>query len=278
MSMLKRTLVLLGDTPSSLAARAYAFRLVQQTGTDLAGLAGVDLGEIEGPMLGGIGMSAYQTQLQTELKRQADTTRDRLQAEFADDCRSRSLTCEAVSFEGDPADGFRLATETRDLAVAGHDTGFGGSQEPLSAMIAKLVVRTPRPLIVCPDELPAGDAVLIAYDGSLPAMRALQVFALLGLGDGKQICALAIDRDEAAAARKANAAAEFLKIHGHAAEAIPTSSSDDPADLIRAAVAERNIGTVVMGAYGNRGFREALFGSTTDALVDTPPCALFLYH
>jgi nucleotide-binding universal stress UspA family protein len=48
--------------------------------------------------------------------------------------------------------------------------------------------------------------------------------------------------------------------------------------VVRIEVADRKIGTLVMGAYGHRGFRERLFGSTTTQLVENPPCALFLYH
>ncbi|QDL97711.1 universal stress protein [Rhodopseudomonas palustris] len=279
MSMLKRTLILLGQTESSVSARDYAFRLAQRTGTDLAGLAGLDLRSIETPMLGGIGTSAYKAQLEQELKSQAEATRQRLHEEFERECRERALPFEWLSFEGDPIEAFQLATETRDLVVAGHDTGYGGDlTEPLSEILAKLLLRSPRPLIVCPDRLPEGEAILVAYDGSVPAMRALQMFVLLGLGTGQRIVVAAVDRSEEAAARNCAAAASYLRSHGYESDACPITSSVDPSEAIRLTVADRRVGTLVMGAYGRRGFREALFGSTTDALVETPPCALFLYH
>lgn len=53
--MLKRILVLLVETPSSVVARQYAFRLAQETNAELAGLAGVDLTYIEAPMPGRVG-------------------------------------------------------------------------------------------------------------------------------------------------------------------------------------------------------------------------------
>jgi hypothetical protein len=52
-SMLKRILVLMGETPSSASAREYAFRLAQNTQSDVTGLAGTDLTYIEAPILGG---------------------------------------------------------------------------------------------------------------------------------------------------------------------------------------------------------------------------------
>jgi len=48
--MLKYILVLLGETPSSIAARHYAFRLAQSMNAEVTGLAGVDLSYIEEPM------------------------------------------------------------------------------------------------------------------------------------------------------------------------------------------------------------------------------------
>jgi len=49
--MLKYILVLLGETPSSIAARHYAFRLAQSMNAEVTGLAGVDLSYIEEPIL-----------------------------------------------------------------------------------------------------------------------------------------------------------------------------------------------------------------------------------
>lgn len=279
MSMLKRTLILLGQTASSVAARRYAFNLVQRTGTELAGLAGLDPSTIETPMLGGIGTSAYQAQLEQELKRQAEDAQQRLHEAFEQECRGRGLAFEWLAFEGDPLDAFQLASETRDLVVAGHDTGYGGDlDEPLSEVLAKLLLRTPRPMIVCPDALPEGEEVLIAYDGSIAAMRALQMFVLLGLGADQRIVVAAVDRSEEAAARNCAAAASYLRVHGYQSDSRPLASGVEPSEAIRLMVADRKVGTLVMGAYGRRGFREALFGSTTDELVANPPCALFLYH
>ncbi len=198
---------------------------------------------------------------------------------FELECRDRSITFEWLSFDGDPVGTLYLATETRDLIITGHDTAFyGETLEPLSAVLAKLLLLTPRPIIVCPDTDPKLGDVLIAYDGSIPAMRALQIFVMLALGIGRRISVVAVDESQEIAARRAAAAASYLHIHGYEAEANPIASTLNPEQVIRAAVADRGIETMVMGAYGHRGFREALFGSTTTALAENPPCALFLYH
>jgi len=184
-----------------------------------------------------------------------------------------------LSFEGDPVTTLYLATETRDLVVTGHDTAFRGNvREPLSELVAKLLLMTPRPMVVCPDEISNADEVMIAYDGGLPAMRAVQMFALLGIGEGKRIHVVSIDPSQELTVRRTSGAATYLRAHGYEVEANPVASSVHPADVLKIEIADRKVGTLVMGAYGHRGFREILFGSTTSALVEDPPCPIFIYH
>jgi nucleotide-binding universal stress UspA family protein len=277
--MLKRILLLLDETPSSLSARQYAFRLSQETNAALTGLAGVDLSSIEAPMAGGLGTTAFKVRMEEQLKTQAEASRSRLHDAYERDCKEHGISFEWLSFDGDPIGSLYLATETRDLMITGHDTAFHGKvHERVSEVLGKLLLLTPRPLIVCPDEATASEEILVAYDGSVPAMRAVQMLALLGLGGGRRVHVTSIDASQELAARRTAGAAGYLGSHGYAVEANPIASHVHPAEVLRIEVADRKIGTLVMGAYGHRGFRELLFGSTTIALVESPPCALFLYH
>lgn len=277
--MLKRILVLLGETPSSICARAYAFRLVQETGAELAGLAGIDLTFIEARMPGVAGAISYMARREEQLKQQANDKSHRLRAVFQSECQAHQVPFQWLPFEGDPLEALYLAAEPRDLVVTGHDTAYYGNiREALPDMIAKLLMTSPRPIIVCSDEPPAGDTVLVAYDGSLPAMRAIQLFALLGLARRKLISVTSIDPSQELAARRANGAANYLRSHGYEVEENPVATNVHPAETLNIDIANRRVGTLVMGAYGHRGLREFLFGSTTSALVEDPPCALFLYH
>jgi nucleotide-binding universal stress UspA family protein len=66
--------------------------------------------------------------------------------------------------------------------------------------------------------------------------------------------------------------------HGYQIEKHPIMSDANPAKAVNKEIPDRNIRTIVMGAYGQRGFRQLLFGFTTRALLEDPPCALFVYH
>ncbi len=274
-----RILVLLGETPSSVAARRYAFHLAREKGAELAGLAGIDLSAIETPMMGRAGTTTYLVKLEEQLKQHAEESRVRLHKAFSEECRNQGVALEWLSFEGDPIGTLYVATETRDLIVTGHDTTFyGNTREQLPEMIAKLLLMSPRPVIVCGDETTLSGDVLVAYDGSVPSMRALQLFALLRLRSESTIHVTAIDSDQETAARRAAGAASYLSSHGYGVEATPVATKVDPSEVLRIEVTDRKIETLVMGAYGRNGLRERLFGSTTTKLVENPPCAMFLYH
>lgn len=277
--MLKRILVLVADTPSSRTARDYAFGLARMTQADVTGLAGIDAAHIRIAMPGGIGTSAYKAQLEEKLKEEAEKARSKVRKVFQRECEERGDSFSWVSFEGDPDEMVRLAVETRDLVVSGCDTTFGGTvRAPVEQLLDTFLPNSPRPTIICPDKLPASDQILVAYDGSAAAMRAVQMFSLLGVGHGGRICVTSIDESQEIAARRTAAAAEYLRSHGHEVTEHPIASAEGATVTLRKEATDRRIRTLVMGAYGHTGLREIIFGSTTQGLLHDPPCALFLYH
>jgi nucleotide-binding universal stress UspA family protein len=242
-------------------------------------MAGVDLAFIESPMVGGLGTTAYKSHMEEELKKQAKDACTRLHEAYEKECKANSAPFEWLGFDGDPIGALRLAAESCDVLVTGHDTAFHGRvRERLPDMLAHLLLSAPRPLIVCGDEDHGEGDVMIAYDGSLPAMRAVQLFALLGHWSRRRVHLVAIGADKAAAERLPAGAVRYLRGRGCDVEVVPVASGAHPADVLRIEVADRGIGTLVMGVYGHRGLRERLFGSTTTQLLEDPPCALFVYH
>jgi nucleotide-binding universal stress UspA family protein len=230
-------------------------------------------------MPGVAGGIAYKVKLEAAMKREAGHARSRLHDHYEEECRRQNMRFEWISFEGDPIASLYLATESRDLIISGNDTAIGGRPgQGVPDVIAKLLLLSPRPTIIVPAQIPTSHQVLVAYDGSLPAMRALQLFVLLGLGGGQRIHVAAIDDSQELAARRAAGAASYLRYHDLEVEAFPIATRVHPAEVLRIEANDRKIGLLLMGAYGHRGFRDYLFGSTTRMLVENPPCALFLHH
>ncbi len=277
--MFRRILILLGETPSSISARHYALAMARSAEAELAGMTGLDLPYIEAVMPGRVGASAYGARLQGTLRQQAQDIGREAREQFDGECRAHAVPFEIMSFEGDPIEALCAAAELSDLVVTGHDTAFRGKvHEQLSDMLSKLLLITPRPIVICPDKLSGSDDVLVAYDGSLSAMRAVQMFALLALRRDRFVQVVSIQSDTELAAQRTARAVNYLRRHGYQVEGSSIASRLRPAEVLQSEIRGRNVGTVVMGAYGHRGFRERLFGSTTSTLVENPPCALFLYH
>src|SRR3569832_483036 len=147
--MLKRIIVLLGETPASVAARQYAFRLSRIEGAELAGIGGVDTTFIESPMIGGLGTASYKSHMEETLKAQAALAHARLHALYESECRVHNAPFEWIDFRGDPLESIRLAADAADLLVTGHDTAFhGNTRERLPKKQTKHLLMAPRPLIV----------------------------------------------------------------------------------------------------------------------------------
>ncbi len=84
--------------------------------------------------------------------------------------------------------------------------------------------------------------------------------------------------DRSAATAVAERARAFLEVHGIIADLEAVESTDHPAGVLLRRASEIGARLLVMGAFGHRGFREILFGSTTRRLFDQVPVPLFIYH
>ena len=119
--------------------------------------------------------------------------------------------------------------------------------------------------------------VLVGYDGSVPAIRTLQLFALLGLGAGQAVRVLSVAGDRAEAARLAGEATEYLRRHGLDAEAIAVQG-EHPKEALLAELAAMRARLLVMGAFETSALRSFFTGSLTEALLLAAPCPIFVAH
>jgi nucleotide-binding universal stress UspA family protein len=118
----------------------------------------------------------------------------------------------------------------------------------------------------------------VAYDGSLPAMRALQLFALLGLAEGSPVTLLTAREETEEAARLAAEGAAYLRTHGLSVREWAVAGAH-PAELLLAEARMQDARLLVMGAFGRTGLR-AWFagGGATHPLLRDAPCPVFVHH
>jgi nucleotide-binding universal stress UspA family protein len=170
------------------------------------------------------------------------------------------------------------------LIVLGQRTRFHfETQEGYDDTVRRVLKNSPRPVIAVPARLVMdsggpGQTVLIAYDGSLQAARALHAFQTSGLAGALPAIVVSVNPEHAEAARVAERAIDYLRFHAIKAEARVITSNEDPAGILLAQAREHKSTLIVMGGYGQPILREFFLGSVTRTLLAHSPVPLFLFH
>lgn len=278
--MVKSIVVGLDGTESSFAAERLAVDLAKAHGAVLAGVGVLDVPWITAPQARPIGAGAYKAHRDETLlaKGRADL-RARLAA-FHKACEAAGVACREIGCEGAPHEMIEREACGHDLILLGRDTNFYGEREHhIDASTERLLRDNPRPVIVVPAERPPGDTVVVAYDGSIQASRAMHMFVLLGLARGREVHVTSISDDEGKALELAGRAAELFESHGVKVAAHGVRSSAHPADVLAGELDGLNAGMLVMGAFSHHGLVHRVFiGSATKRLLQRCPVPLFVHH
>lgn len=277
--MIRSILVALDDTEGAVAARDLALALARSTGAALSAAAVLDWpharDEREAVPPGGRAFKERRDAMRMQrMEAEADAAFAACAAAAGDTPFARLRLTEA------PEAALAGAGATHDLIVIGRDStlGFESNDDGLAPVIEALLHRGARPLLVVPPGPSATlGGVLVGYDGSVPAMRAVQFFALLGLAEGLPVRVLSVAPTQADAQRLAGEGAAYLRGHGLAAEPVPVMGTH-PLEAMLAEAAAMPARMVVMGAYEDAALRTLFTGSVTQKLLSALPCPIFVAH
>jgi nucleotide-binding universal stress UspA family protein len=273
--MMRRILFATDGSPSDAAARQSAVNLARRFEAKIAALGIVDAPWITHGEAVPLGAMAYKHASEEE---QLQSGHKRVHAAL-EELRVAKIAETTAEIEGDPARLIAEEASAHDIVVIGRATRFHlGSGEGVSPLLKELVRVTPRPVLAVGDKPATGARVLVAFDGSAAAARAMHLAALLGLTAKSEVQVLSIDDDAPTAQERAARAASLLRTHGATLASSGISSAADPADVILDQLRRFEADTIVMGAYGHHGLREAIFGSCTRRLLADCAASLFLQH
>jgi nucleotide-binding universal stress UspA family protein len=205
---------------------------------------------------------------------------DQLLSKFALRATEAQVSHKLLEDMGLPAEQIAIEAQRYDVIVLGQETHFEFESSTRACQtLHKLLRNPPRPVVAVPEVNVGGEDVLVAYDGSASAARALQAAVATGLLESGRVHVLAIDpQDRIVASKIAQRAVEFLDFHGVRAHHVALLSGDPPSQIILDEALGRKAGLIVMGAYGHSGIAEWLFGSTTRHTIQRTSVPLFLYH
>jgi nucleotide-binding universal stress UspA family protein len=266
--MLRSIFIGLDGSPCSSTAVDLGIRWARPFKASLVGLGIVDQPCICRPEPTGIGGSEYKKRRDAHLVSDARGQVEDFLKQF-----------KAVQAVGHPHQQILREGQQSDLILLGQHPRFHfETQKRDTDTIPKVIMNSPRPVVVVPDTLPSGEGVIVAYDCSPPAARALQAFVASGLAEGKDIHVVSVHPDAQAAQQHAERAVEYLHLHDIPAQSHAVATRKDPAQVLLDGARQHRVGVLVMGAYGRSRLREFLRGSTTRSLLRESEVPLFVCH
>jgi nucleotide-binding universal stress UspA family protein len=277
--MLKSILVGLDGSPYSAVAVELGIQWARTFNALLVGLGIVNDRAIQELDLESHGTSPYSLEVSTQLMTEAHRKVKQLLEQFAERCVEAGVAFNVLQDVGLPYEEIVRESERYDLVLLGHEGHFRlGANTPPDETLWNVLKREPRPLAIAPRKLESASSVVVAYNSSPHANRALQAFQASGLDFGEEVSVLSIDDDRQAVRQQAERAVEFLQLHRINAIACPLGPVDSVAQTILREVHKRNARLLVMGAYGHSTVREFFLGSITTVVLNESPVPVFLCH
>jgi nucleotide-binding universal stress UspA family protein len=279
--MIKEALVCLESSASSEAATRLAITIANQSKARLVGLAIVDEPDIRAGAATGIGGASYKHERDESLLADARHAAADALALFERRCREANVDARALEIVGRPADSILAEMETRDLTIIGRDANFRFQTESDDAATREAILhRAAQPVLLVPEGAvgPMNQTIVVAYDGSRAAKRAIASFAASGLAASRNVHVATVDDNGAQAYEMASAGVKALADAGVAAvpHSIVTALSNVEA-LFKFA-GEIHAGLMVMGAFAHSRLAHLFHGSVTRGLVERTAIPLYLQH
>jgi len=277
--MLRSILVGLDGSVSSETAVQLGLQWAKQFSAQLMGLAVIDEVALRAPEPVPIGGGYFKVMKDEEQLADAHRAAEQSLTNFAEQCSRAGVAGKGRKLVGEACELIQCESQRSDLILLSQQTCFHhGAHQGSCKTLAAVVKLSPRPVVVVPERFFEGRSVVVGFDGSTHAARALQMFQLLELAGESTVHVVSIDADHAAAKRRVERAVDYLRLHKLEAAPVALASSASPAEVLLEEAERLHASLLVLGAYGKSALREFLLGSITQRLLQEVRIPLFLYH
>lgn len=274
--MIRRVLAATDGSEASLAAVRYAALLAKKHGAAMTLLYVVDIKLLEGPVvrdlsasLGSVPFMNYQGIISRLLEDRGEEALKKT----GDLCESEGIATEILLRTGLVHRVIVEHAHLADLIVMGRSGEHAPFLEGLMGSTTEAVVRrSPIPVLVVSGKIPESDQMVVAYDGSRQAKKALRFAAELAEHENRPFQLLSVGDDSAQVWLED--AREYLREHPTVA-GFERRSGDAEDEILRFAE-EQKAGLLVIGAYGRNKLYELVLGSTTSHVLNHAHCPVLL--
>ncbi|MBK6467688.1 MAG: universal stress protein [Rhodobacter sp.] len=179
--------------------------------------------------------------------------------------------------QGDLVETIRsLEPDIRALVIGKRGQGSAGAFEHLGSNLERILRSATVPVFVASRAFQPIDKVLIAFDASASAMRAVDRMAASPVFAGLE--AVLVHAGTDTPALRAALEAARAKLAGGGIEASVQVVAGEPEVALERKVAAEGFGLLVMGAYGHSRIRSLIIGSTTTAMIRACKIPVLLYR
>ncbi len=277
--MIKTMLIPVDGSDQSSVALDYGLYIAPKFDAAVSGLHVIDIYLIQGPVLtdvsGAVGMPPYDgffEAVETTLNEKADV----ILKDFSERCKNSRVVCLVKKSIGKIPDVIvEEATGADWIVMAKKGEHFHLKEGGLLGSVAEAVIRrSGKPVMVTPERFIEIESMGLAYDGSEPAKKALDLSLRVSASANWPVTALIITDNQDRAAQlsaQVEEAAQNLTVD---CEVVIASGRE--VDEILRFIAEGAVELMVMGAYGHNRLRHLLLGSTTSQIVAKSPIPVLL--
>ncbi len=278
--MVKKILVALDPDTDTPIATQYAIDIARRHGASVTGFAVVDTEHIQTESRGGgIGSMYYGEKLRKEWLEETRQRAQELIGVFRTTMEEAGVPFEEYVREGAPYEQIVDEMKYHDLLVIGKTPHFFyGHPEQETNTLARVVKTILGPALVVDESHEPVTRVMIAYDGSNAAARAMQRFvSLQPFGPDLDVTLVNVYRggDSTASELMLRKASDYLGAHGYRAH-LHNMSGDDDAEALVASAEQIDADVIVAGAHAVSKIKKLVFGSTAAQLLKRCPALLFL--
>ena len=276
--MINRILIPLEPSAYSKAAVDNGCLLARKHGAEITGLTIVDEpGITDSLSLVQPFDSAYVAKKSEEHLQHAEQTLDELLKEFRNHCEQEGLAHRELQVSGEPEQQIHQVSAFYDLVVLGLRSHFHFETSQLTGQILpELLSHCTTPILAIPEQvtLHTPTNVLVAYNGSMPAIRTLRAYARVWAHEDTSVKIITSNGEMDGVNQHLGEVVAYLRAHGVAeVETVWT-----PKKILDCLDSEYYdwANMIVLGAHSKRPLADFFTGSLSNTLIKRGDKALFI--
>ncbi len=277
--MFKTILVPIDSSDTSLVAVDYAIDLSKSFNSEITGISIIDIKKLAGPFMRDLGTSIggmvpygdFQQKVRQFLEDTAKAALDEIEGK----CNSAGISCTRTIKEGVVSKEIVESAQNCDMVVMGMAGEHAFWRDAfLGSNLESVVRQTHKPVMVTPEKYKEITKILIAYDGSTFATRALIAGANIAQQMHLPLTVITVSDDINSGENILSQASENLKDRDITYDKI--LKGGETVSVILDFCKNGSYDLLAMGAYGHSKIRELIIGNTTVQIMRKVNCAVLM--